>query len=310
MPHPAVSNPKQSDFLVIPDAPFAYWLQGKLLKIIKENKKLSSISLSRAGLTTGDSLRFIRYFWEIRNFNKYLLLAHGGSYQKWVGRQYSYLKWGDKFWVLCSLGNNLPSREYYYQPMFALSQAARGCLGARYISGAAFTNTSIVTIPYNQVHVDTISLLLNSRISSYYIRIISQKIGFEAGHFDVLSLPTHPLTISHKAVYLPILDLKQALIATDLTERSFSGVVTDQPRLEAVAATLHTLEGMNEREVFAAYGVAGSDMQAVLDETGIPAGWFPLIQGYDALQGLSITRARAKIQMWTCSSYLRKLWSM
>ncbi|WP_141508707.1 hypothetical protein [Candidatus Chloroploca asiatica] len=49
---------------------------------------------------------------------------------------------------------------------------------------------------------------------------------------------------------------------------------------------LHTLEGLNEREVFAAYEVAGDDMQAVLDETGIPAGFHPLIAGYDTLPDL------------------------
>ncbi len=51
---------------------------------------------------------------------------------------------------------------------------------------------------------------------------------------------------------------------------------------EAVAAVLHTLEGLSEREVFAAYRLDEEDIQAVLDETGTPAGWFPLIAGYDA----------------------------
>ncbi len=55
---------------------------------------------------------------------------------------------------------------------------------------------------------------------------------------------------------------------------------------ETVAAVLHTLEGLSEREVFGAYGIAGEDLQAVLDETGTPAGWYPLVAGYDALPPL------------------------
>lgn len=55
---------------------------------------------------------------------------------------------------------------------------------------------------------------------------------------------------------------------------------------EAVAAVLHSLEGLSEREVFAAYGVAGDDLEAVLEETGTPAGWHPLAAGYDALPSL------------------------
>ncbi len=61
---------------------------------------------------------------------------------------------------------------------------------------------------------------------------------------------------------------------------------------EAVAALLHTLEGLSEREVFAAYRLDEEDIQAVLDETGTPAGWYPLVAGYDALpplpDGLSV----------------------
>ncbi|MCL4508026.1 MAG: BREX-1 system adenine-specific DNA-methyltransferase PglX, partial [Chloroflexi bacterium] len=54
----------------------------------------------------------------------------------------------------------------------------------------------------------------------------------------------------------------------------------------AVAAVLHTLEGLSERLVFAAYDITGDDLAAVLDETGIPAGWYSLIRGYDAVPPL------------------------
>ncbi|MCG8353848.1 MAG: BREX-1 system adenine-specific DNA-methyltransferase PglX, partial [Chloroflexales bacterium] len=76
--------------------------------------------------------------------------------------------------------------------------------------------------------------------------------------------------------------LKALLVASDVTERTFLYLM-DLSETETVAAVLHTLEGINEREVFAAYGVAGADMHAVLDETGVPAGWFPLLAGYDVL---------------------------
>jgi hypothetical protein len=55
---------------------------------------------------------------------------------------------------------------------------------------------------------------------------------------------------------------------------------------ESVAATLHALEGVAEREVFAAYGVGEGDIASVLVETGTPAGWFELVTGYAALPRL------------------------
>ena len=38
----------------------------------------------------------------------------------------------------------------------------------------------------------------------------------------------------------------------------------------AVAATLHTLEGLTEQDVFASFGLGDDDVNAVLEETGIP----------------------------------------
>ena len=46
---------------------------------------------------------------------------------------------------------------------------------------------------------------------------------------------------------------------------------------------LHALEGWNERLVFDAYELGPEDVQAVIDETGVPAGWNPLFAGYDRL---------------------------
>ncbi len=90
------------------------------------------------------------------------------------------------------------------------------------------------------------------------------------------------------------LTVKRRLVGLDPTERSFGGIPVHGGSLaaawrtladesDAAAAVLHTIEGLSEREVFAAYGIAGEDLQTVLDETGTPAGWFPLIASYDAV---------------------------
>jgi hypothetical protein len=53
--------------------------------------------------------------------------------------------------------------------------------------------------------------------------------------------------------------------------------------LHAIQALLHAHEGLNERLVCDYYGLAEDNVQAILDETGMPAGWYPLLEGYDAL---------------------------
>jgi hypothetical protein len=46
------------------------------------------------------------------------------------------------------------------------------------------------------------------------------------------------------------------------------------------------LEGINEQEILSSYEIEGEDLESILQDTGTPAGWFPLIAGYDALPDL------------------------
>lgn len=63
----------------------------------------------------------------------------------------------------------------------------------------------------------------------------------------------------------------------------FEAVLAELRRADRVAALLHALEGWDERLVCDMYGLDDGDVQQVIEETGTPAGWFPLIAGYDSI---------------------------
>ncbi len=44
-----------------------------------------------------------------------------------------------------------------------------------------------------------------------------------------------------------------------------------------------SLEGYSERSILLRYGLDQKDSDAVTFETGVPSGWFPLIEGYETL---------------------------
>jgi hypothetical protein len=82
--------------------------------------------------------------------------------------------------------------------------------------------------------------------------------------------------------------LKSTLVSLDPSERCFGSQceLADRLALLGTLATLHALEGWSERLVFDAYALSTEDTAAVLAETGTPAGWHPLLPGYDALPNL------------------------
>jgi hypothetical protein len=87
--------------------------------------------------------------------------------------------------------------------------------------------------------------------------------------------------------------LKQQFLQRNMTEAAFLPVLPRatglqeafgrvSSRSDLVAALLSSFEGNIERSVVAAYRVDGSDLHTVIEETGTPAGWLPLVAGYDA----------------------------
>jgi len=60
-------------------------------------------------LMTGNADRFIRFHWEVHKPTEWMLLAHGGSFRRWVGNEQSVLRWSSGWRdVVRRHGNHLP----------------------------------------------------------------------------------------------------------------------------------------------------------------------------------------------------------
>ncbi len=293
MPHPAVSTPKQSDFLAIPGSPIPYHLTRRILDILQSPLHLGDCALTIEGLNTTDNTRFLRWGWEIESNREWRPYSKGGGYKKWFGNESLIVRWSDnglrlKLFIEEKYKSHWSKRvsgiDYYDSKGWVYSLLARGSLGCRLKESVTIFDVRSGAI-FTKDDVDIV-IIVNCRLSSYLLRSLIPVIDFHAGY--VAELPIiKPQGINLSRFLASCITLKRHLVATDPTERSFTGVVSDQAQLDAIAALLHTLEGINEAEVFAAYGVAGDDMRAVLEETGIPAGFHPLLAGYDALPNVA-----------------------
>ena len=56
---------KQSEYMLIPGKPIAYWVTEEDLKSFREGKSLKDIATPRVGIITGDNDKFIRNWWEV-----------------------------------------------------------------------------------------------------------------------------------------------------------------------------------------------------------------------------------------------------
>lgn len=304
--HPIVSRPLQARFLTIPQAPLCYWLRERFFELLA-GRTLGDAAKVVQQVITADNERFLRFRWEIGEGSQHWVgYLKAGGYARWAGFDQMLLDWRGDGAVLKSaivekypyLNGNwswLVKEETFFRRGWTYTLMARGCFAARSFDGHSVCDSASPTIVLEE-DICGLGSLLNCRFSSFMLRSLSTDLKFRENYVARLPLPERiPASLAgHEAACVA---LKRYLVALDPTERTFterrttgatlveaSRVVADMA--EAVAAVLHSLEGLSEREVFAAYGIAGEELQAVLDETGTPAGWYPVIAGNDALPAL------------------------
>jgi len=147
-------------------------------------------------------------------------------------------------------------------------------------------------------NIDGISAICNSRLSSFLIRSISAKIQLTESYVSRLPIPVIPEIFSRIEYFC--INLKKILVFQDLTEKTFLHYfITDTKQIsinaifqkitetnDIIMTIIHTIEAFSEKLVFSLNNINSDETLIVLDETGTPAGWFPLITNYDILPEL------------------------
>jgi hypothetical protein len=304
-----VSTPKQADLLAIPETPFVYWLRPRFFELLRSERRLSDVAEVRQGLATADNDRFVRCFWEVPELGvvengkpvrgRWFWYAKGGRYQKWAGLEWLVVNWENDGKEIKGFPNAVVRNEsYYFRPGLTYTLMARGSMGARSLDGAAFDVAGISIFPPPAERA-RLAAVLNTRVSSFLLRVTTQDLKFHAGYVGNLPVRRSDVDLAD-ALSRACISLKMDLVALDPVERGLdprlllqldaeergsllSAVALSLARAEAIAVLLHTLEGWNERLVCDANGLDEGDVQQVIEETGTPAGWYPLIAGYDRL---------------------------
>jgi hypothetical protein len=296
-----LSRPFQSRFLTIPQAPVCYWLRERFFELLA-GKTLGDVAHVHPGLCTGHDARFVRFVWEVlpsewgrsarsRHWDSF---EKGGGYGKWFGHHLWAVDWeydGSRIKAACLPGTRVQNEQHYFKDGWTYSYMSSGSLGTRRQRESVFAHKSPGIFP-KRGH-DTAVSVSNCRFGSLIGRSIAANIQLPEGCVARIPMPKN-LPGSQGSIEAICVALKRRLVAFDVIERTFDRspsanfVSGDSScpgcgEAEAISAVLHTTEGVSEHMAFAVYDVAGDDLQAVLDETGTPAGWFPLIHNYDAL---------------------------
>jgi len=285
-----VFTPSQRGFLDAPESPVIYWLSDLFFSILKIDTRVRDFADVKRGLDSGNDNRFVRYWWEVVD-SGWVAYSKGGGYSKWLGFDYYSIDWrNQEVRYIDTPGSRIQNTHYYFRPFLTYSLMAQGSMGVRIVEAGAVPGGAAGGIyPREESNLSAVFSYLNARLFSYLLRSVSPELKFREGY--VANAPMIGTNADNPQLVNICLSLKSFSLSSDICNRTYN---LTAPRYGydvflKVEGMRHSIEGINERCVCNVYGLGKEDIKELVLETGIPAGWYPLISGYDDMAGLEIS---------------------
>lgn len=284
----------QKLLISIPFSPIVYWIKNQeILELLKSKFNILSLGGVRQGLATGKNPRFVRYNFEIPSHPEWRKYTKGGGYCKWVGLNNYRVDYRENGALYDKNDKaRFQNTDFYFRSGITYSLMAQGALGLRLLDDSIFDIQSMSIFP-DSAEWDRYSVMavLNSYIESYLARIISLQIIFNTSYVSRLPLPRKPIPNIEVLAQIAV-EMKRKIVSTDFREdtfvqlndkySSFSDMVKQNILTEFLSScVLHTVEGIIESKVNAAFGLTDAVIQGIYLDTGIPSGLYPLLEGYE-----------------------------
>lgn len=203
---------KQSNFSKIPGSPVAYWVSENFFDDFSNNNTLNEYGIARAGLSTGNNDKFLRFWFEPNNisigfyFNsneeylvgnkKYVPCNKGGSFRRWFGNNEYVIDWSNP------TAFHRPRTTYmnlYYKEALTWSVITSGTFSSRYYgNGFLFDHAAASYFTNSNISKMCILGFLNSKIAQYILNIINPTLNTGADvilRFPIIKKTTNDDTI-------------------------------------------------------------------------------------------------------------------
>lgn len=279
----------QSKLKGIKSYPFIYWISDEFRERFKTGV-LSGFADAKAGIQSGSNERFVRFHWEINDFERWKMYQKGGPYKKWYGDNWVRIDWNNNGEdVKNAPGAILRNSDYFGKE--GVTCTMRGSKGAsfRYLPADCICDVGGSSIyPHSTTDNLIILAILNSKLAAYVTNCLNPTVNIQVG--DLQRIPIVHADINHilHDTACQNVEIVKRILRYSLIELEFNGSpiqIDESPsicliRFYTIENGLSTLILLNEsienNTIFELYKLSFHDKQMVLDKEGIPVGDLPV----------------------------------
>lgn len=179
----------QKDFLNNKNYRLDFLSTGKIKEAFSIFPLYGEFATPMQGTSTGNSAQLIDYFWNHFSDEEWVLVSKGGGYSRWNGLNHYKLKWGkDGEYIKSTKGSAMRNVKYFDFTELVFSDTGTSGLNVRLLQNHQLFVASGPGIRISEGNKYSHIALLNSRVYSYYLKIISPKLTIAAGYIS--KIPT------------------------------------------------------------------------------------------------------------------------
>ena len=162
--------------------------ESDILKELQEKtEEYKEIAVPMQGTSTGNAKELVGYFWEHFGDSDWISVSNGGGYCRWQGLNDSVVKWGkDGEYIKAQKGSALRNVKYFPETQMVFSDTGTAGLNVRLLHDNQVFIASGPGIRIKRGNEYAHLALLNSRVASYCIRLMSPKLTIAAGYIGQL----------------------------------------------------------------------------------------------------------------------------
>jgi hypothetical protein len=190
--------------------------ENDILSELKEKSGVyKDIAVPMQGTSTGDAKELVGFFWEHFGDPEWVSVSNGGGYCRWLGLNDSVVKWGnDGEYIRAQKGSALRNVKYFPETQMVFSDTGTAGLNVRLLHENQIFIASGPGIRIKKGNKYAHMALLNSRIASYFLRLMSPKLTIAAGYIG-------QIPVNDKICSSVVLE-KNARLCVDLKEKQLS----------------------------------------------------------------------------------------
>ncbi len=255
--------------------------EKRMLKAIGLSKELySDIAVPMQGTSTGNAKELVGYFWEHFGDEEWINVSNGGGYCRWQGLNDSVVKWGKSGeYIKAQKGSALRNVKYFPETQMVFSDTGTAGLNVRVMLDNQIFIASGPGIRVIKGSEYAHLAFLNSRLASYYVRIMSPKLTIAAGYIGQIPVKekVYSSVVLEKDARFCV-ELKQKMLSTRPNNLEYdSSFIESMPKnLDMAAWSLFNeditnellkleIESKIERYIFKEYGLSKEE-EAQLDK--------------------------------------------